>query len=451
MGRPTPVRQRRLSLSPASYNCRVTLAGTGAERQSGDGRVPPISDGQLTPKQAAQVLFGSPRAAVDFEARDEAEATSAVEEFARLFESAPGVFKDALDGARAGAETLSHDRLQGLAEIIQNADDAAASYVEFRVRDGFLTAVHDGRLVTLSDVLSLATPWLSNKSSDALATGRYGIGLMTLRALSDVLDVHSAPYHIRLGEPTISAIDAGALPQPLPEPTATALCLPLREAVDTLELATWLDQWDDGALLFLRHVKRVALIDADGAAVRTLTLTWSEGESATCLVAGKSLAVRRRRARAPDGREWLVHSTEAPTLEDVSRVRKASAATVPLGLALPLHPEDSGVIYAGLPLTETSVPLRVNAQFDPVTSRTGLAPTRWNSAMLPLLADLWVEVVEDLFLEMPVVAWDVVPLPDELDGHARSASVVGQLERLFFSKPVPSWPRKRPSPSTPPA
>jgi hypothetical protein len=257
---------------------------------------------------------------------------------------------------------------------------------------------------------------------------------MTLRALSDVLDVHSGPYHIRLGEPTISAIDAGALPRSLPEPRATALCLPLHEGLGTDELADWLGRWDDSGLLFLRHVKRVAVFDADGAAIRTLTLTWSEDESATCLVGGQVLEVQRRHAQAPDGRTWLVHSAEAPTPQDVSRVRKASAATVPLGLALPLHPEDNGVIYAGLPLAETSMPLRVNAQFDPVTSRTGLAPTPWNRSMLPLLADLWVEVVEDLFLEMPVVAWDVVPLSGEADGHLGPVSVVEQLERLLLDR-----------------
>ena len=433
-GAPDPVRYAARAITGQSYTCRVTVTGIGAERQGGDSHLPPAGDGRLTPEQAAQLLFDDPRAKVNFEARDEAEARAAVEEFAQLFEKAPGVFKDALDGARAGAETLSHDRLQGLAEIIQNADDAAASYVEFRVRDRHLIAVHDGRLVTLSDVLSLATPWLSNKTDDVLATGRYGIGLMTLRALSDVLDVHSGLYHIRLGEPMISAIDIGTLPCPLPEPMATALCLPLHEGLDADELADWLGRWDDSALLFLRHVKRVAVFDSDGAAIRTLRLKWSEDESATCIVGGQVLAVQRRHARAPDGRAWLVHSAEAPTPQDVSRVRKASAATDPLGLALPLQPEDNGVIYAGLPLAGTSVPLRVNAQFDPVTSRTGLAPTRWNSAMLPLLADLWVEVVEDLFLEMPVVAWNVVPLSGEADGHPGPASVVEELERLLLDR-----------------
>jgi hypothetical protein len=186
-----------------------------------------VDDGPLTPERAAQALFDDPRASIDFKAADEAEARRAVEEFARLFESAPGVFRNALDGARAGAETLSGDRLQGVAEIIQNADDTNATFVELQIIDGRLVAVHNGNPVTLSDVLSLATPWLSNKTDDAMATGRFGIGLMTLRALADVLDVHSGPYHMRLGDPAIAAIDSGELPRELPDPARTTLCLPL--------------------------------------------------------------------------------------------------------------------------------------------------------------------------------------------------------------------------------
>jgi hypothetical protein len=394
-----------------------------------------LDGGQLTPEQAAQRLFQAPRAPVNFKAADETEARRAVEELARLFESAPGVFKDALDGARAGAETLSADRLQGLAEIIQNADDTGASFVEFQIVADYLVAAHDGRAVTLSDVLSMATPWLSNKIDNVLATGRFGIGLMTLRALSDVLDVHSGAYHIRLGEPTISGIESSAKPPLTSEPSATAMCLPLQPAIlDTDQLVAWLGRWDDGSLLFLRHVKRVSVLRPDGSAAATLGLTWSEDEPTTWLADGHQLKVERRHAQARDGRTWLVHTTEAPTPKAVRRVRKASGVTVPLGLALPLHPEDHGVIYAGLPVVETKVPFRVNAQFDPVTSRSGLASTGWNNALLPLLADLWVEVVEDLFAEMPAAAWDVVPLPDDDNDEDEATSVVDRLERLLISK-----------------
>ncbi|HUZ54038.1 MAG TPA: hypothetical protein VMU94_16120 [Streptosporangiaceae bacterium] len=388
----------------------------------------------LTPQRAAGLLFGNPRLPVDFEANDEAEARRAVEEFAFLFANAPGVFKEAFEGARAGAETLSGDRLQGLSEIIQNADDAGASFVEFQIADGRLIAVHDGRPVTLSDVLSLATPWLSNKTENVLATGRFGIGLMTLRALGDVLDVHSGPYHVRLGDPAISAVGSGGMPE-LPDPAATALCLPLRDdALSIGELAGWLGRWDDSALLFLRDVRRVTVLGSGGAAVRSLSLAWSEDGPATCMVAGEEVTVQRRRARAPDGRAWLVHSAEVPRPDGVARVRKASGGTVPLGLALPMQPGDRGVIYAGLPVVEARVPIRVNAQFDPVTSRAGLASTDWNSAMLPLLGDLWVEVVGDLFSELPVVAWDVVPFPGGGSNGEDRPPVVGLLEALLLDR-----------------
>ena len=106
----------------------MTVTGAGAERQGGDGRLPPADDGRLTLEQAAQLLFDGPRATVNFEARDEAEAPSAVEEFARLFEKAPGVFKDALDSAQADAETLSPGAPQegGTRRIAQGSSECIA-------------------------------------------------------------------------------------------------------------------------------------------------------------------------------------------------------------------------------------------------------------------------------------------------------------------------------------
>lgn len=408
------------------------MSATGTHTQAEDGGGPRPVDGNRGPEDAAGLLFQNPRASVDFSAGNDEEARRAVEEFARLFEAAPGVFTDALNGARAGAETLSGDRLQGLAEITQNADDAGASYVRFQVVGNHLVAVHNGQDVTLSDVLALATPWLSNKTDNDIATGRFGIGLMTLRSLSDVLDVHSGSYHIRLGEGTISAIEPATLAIGLPESGVTALSLPLRPGtIATVDITTWLGRWDDSALLFLRSVREVAVLDPEGHPVLTLRLSWREDRAARCRVAGHELTVQRRHATASDGRRWLVHSTEAPRPSHVRRVRKAAGATVPLGLALALHPGDQGVIYAGLPLVDTSAPLRVNAQFDPVTSRTGLAPTEWNRALLPLLADLWVEVVEELLAEQAVAAWEVIPLPDEDAADDDPQSVVAEMEGLL--------------------
>lgn len=388
-----------------------------------------------TPEQAARELFEDPHAQVAFEAGDEAEARRAVAEFGRLFEAAPGVFKVALQGARAGAETLSGDRLQGIAEIIQNADDAGATFVEFWLIDGFLVAVHDGRPVTLADVLALAMPWLSNKTDDARSTGRFGIGLTTLQALSKVLDVHSGFYHVRLGTPTVSAIDNGELPLRLGGPLDTALCVPLPEAsLSIKELDDWLGQWDDSALLFLRHVREIRLVGPDGDVARELCLRWDESIEVSCPVGDQDVVVLRSRVEAQDGRAWHVHTTEVIAPEGVARASKATGDTVPLGIALPVRAASHGVIYAGMPVAAFRVPVRVHAPFDPVTSRTGLASTSWNRALLPLLGDLWTEAVLDLLAGETAEAWKVIPLPADGVGSDDPRSIPERLELLLLSR-----------------
>ena len=100
----------------------------------------------------------------------------------------------------------------------------------------------------------------------------------------------------------------------------------------------------------------------------------------------------------------LVHSADAARPSDAHRIRKAAGDTVPLGLALALQPGDRGVIYAGLPTGETAAPLRVNAQFIPITSRTGLASTRGTEPSChcsPICGSRW---SKDLVGERPVAA-----------------------------------------------
>lgn len=256
---------------------------------------------------------------------------------------------------------------------------------------------------------------------------------MTLRALSDVLDVHSGPYHLRLGNPAVSATDAVPAPSSAAKGATTVFRVRLPSDVDTASLERWLDRWDDSALLFCRTVERVTLLDPRGELVLTLALEWTAGELASCRVRGSELPVVQRRAHTSDGRSWVVHSMSAPTPAGVVLARKAAAETVPLALAFPLQPEPRGFVYAGLPVVETRVPVRVNAPFDPITSRKALAETAWNEAMLPLLADLWVEAVDDLFAQQPRIAWDVVPLtagnPDE-----EGSGITDRFEQLLLER-----------------
>ncbi len=374
---------------------------------------------------AADALFHQPKSTPPFEPSSPLEAKAAVERFAHLFANAPGVFKAALDGAREGAETLSHDRLQGISELVQNADDAGATRVLVALNDDYLTVTHDGRLANLKDVLALATPWLTTKRDDALATGRFGIGLMTLRSISHTLEVYSGPYAMQLGAPTLSWIGSTPAETSSGVARSTVLRLPLSAgALDRSELEEWFERWDDTALLFCSNVCAVDIAIA-GEEVRSLHLEWED--IADDRADAGPPRTRRRRARSRDGRSWILHMAEFKSPEGVARLGKVTGGKTRLSVALPAKGPEGGYIYAGLPLARTHLPFRVNAQFDPTTDRQDLASTKWNRALYPLICALWKSAMLELFEADPVAGWLSVPLP-LADGVA-SDGQVGRLER----------------------
>jgi hypothetical protein len=359
---------------------------------------------------AVDALLRDPDSDPRFEPESEASARAAIERFATSFASADGWVKAVVEGARAGAQGLSGDRLQGLAEIVQNADDAGASSVRFALDVEALLVAHDGRPVALSDVFALATPWVTTKSANASATGRFGIGLMTLQTLSPTLEVYSGNYRFRLGDPTISVVDEQYVRDGFARPDDTVLRIPLEPGVlSAEEVDLWFARWDESALLFCRCVKEVTVSSA-GRLLRSLRMGWEERPVSSAVVGGTSVRLQRRYAKASDGRRWAVHTADVPAPRGVHRARKAADLTTPVGMALPLQDGDGGQLYAGLPLVSTHFPARINAQFDPLTGRQGLAAdSPWNNALSPLIAELWIAAAMDLFDTDPINAWRIVP------------------------------------------
>ena len=384
-------------------------------------------------KEAADQIFNDPKASPgpSFVPNNTEEARAAVERLGELFEGLPETAKIAFDGARKSGILLSGKSLQGLAEIVQNADDAEASEVHFLLRPSELLATHNGLPVHLRDVHGLATPWLSTKADDASTIGRFGIGLYTLQALSPTFEVHCAPYHVRVGDPTVAPVGPAEMPPRFCEPGWTTLLIPLQDGVLRLEqLEEWFDdRWDDSSLLFLRHVARVTLLESNGSSIRELALSRYRDEDLT-LKLGTS-AIWRESATTADGRSWALYGTEVPKPKDVERARKATGATTPIAVAFPLGPTEAGQIYAGLPVAPTSQPLFANAQFDPLTSRTDFGETSWNKALPILVADVWTEAVLDLFARDPQAAWQAIPLPRDEDG---ASEVVQSLESAVVEK-----------------
>ena len=361
------------------------------------------------------------------------EVEAAVRHLGELFDGLPGAISEALGAARESGDLISSDRFQGIAEIIQNADDLDASQVRFLLEPTALWVSHDGCPVRLPHVLGLAIPWLSTKSGEAHTTGRFGIGLMTLRSLSKTLEIHCHPYHLLLGEPALSPIDPPILPPGFEEAGWTTFRVPLEPGVVSLEeLEEWLDRWDDAALLFLRSITKVTLLDLKGAPIRELGISRHDAGELLPVEWKPSRTVSRQRVEARDGRSWVVYSEDVSTPTGVSRARKATEATTVIAIALPQYPVPHGQIHAGLPVTRSRLPLFANAQFDPLTNRRGLANNEWNKELVPLVAELWSMAALDLFSRNPKVAWQAMPLPDlaEVDGPS---TFTGGLEEAIIA------------------
>ncbi len=397
---------------------------------------PAPSDNELIAQAeaAAQSLFNAPdETSGVFEPSDRLSAEAAVRRFGFLFAKLPGTAAKAMDNARSSGDLVSSDRLQGLAEIVQNADDVHATEIRVLLKEAELFVSHNGDCVRLPHVLALATPWLTTKASEAATIGRFGIGLTTLRSLSKTLDVHCGPYHVRVGDPFVSSIPPARLPTGFDEMSWTTFRIPLEEwVVSQSDLADWLDSWDEAALLFLRTVSKISLRAPDGNTVSELTI--SRDDQGELVLDGLSTisAVARECVTAHDGRSWMVYSGEFPTPADVSRARKKSDSTTPVGVALPLYSVEEGKIHAGLPVAPTRMPLFANAQFDVTTSRRDVADNDWNKALLPLVAELWSVAILDSFARDPKSAWQAVPIAEKADASP-ALPMVRRLEDEVIS------------------
>jgi hypothetical protein len=184
-------------------------------------------------------------------------ANAAVERLAELIAEQPALFQASRRGSERGAESLSARPFQGIVESIQNGDDLDASELRLALRlNGErreLLIVHNGAPISLVHVAAMMLPWVTTKIDDPRASGRFGIGQKTLRALGGPIDAHCDPYHFRMDE-----IPAPCPPEPAidgfydPAGRETLLVVPLHAEVDVEALKQFTADLGTRALVFLR-------------------------------------------------------------------------------------------------------------------------------------------------------------------------------------------------------
>jgi hypothetical protein len=348
-------------------------------------------------------------------------AAAAVGRLAELIAEQPALFQASRRGSERGAESLSARPFQGIVESIQNSDDQGAS--ELRValrlkqRRRELLIVHDGAPISLVHVGAMVMPWVSTKIDDPLASGRFGIGQNTLRALGGPIDAHCHPYHFRMDEvPVVCPPEPEIAGFYNPGDRETLLSVPLDADVDTTALEPFMVDLGTRALVFLRSIRRVALIDLKtGVAIVDHQLRERGHRTVDMQMHGHELEAHVVELSDPARRQtYMRYIVEVPLKSDERRHNKATGPTTTLGVCVPRQPE-RGLLYDRLPLPVASrLPVGLNAQFDPDTARSTLHEKAWNAHRFVELGDLLAGAALDLFGRDAPRAWGAVPLLNDV-------------------------------------
>ena len=148
-----------------------------------------------------------------------------------------------------------------ISELLQNAEDAGASKVQFVLNADSLEVQHDGdKLFNIEDVESITNIGSSTKADDPTSIGKFGIGFKAVFAYTNTPEIESDIFHFRIRDmivPDTEELLPGALGEgrtrfvfPFDNPKK-----PLEEA--TAEIEKSLRELNENTLLFLSNIRRI--------------------------------------------------------------------------------------------------------------------------------------------------------------------------------------------------
>lgn len=145
-------------------------------------------------------------------------------------------------------------------ELLQNADDAEATKVIFKLTDSALEIQHNGKkLFDKRDVESITYIDESTKKDEPNKIGKFGAGFKSVFNITDAPEIYSGGYHFKITNYVIpSWID-----NPQSDAKKTLIRLPFKTQDNCSTISEQLENLDKECLLFLNHIK---------------TIRWDEGD-----------------------------------------------------------------------------------------------------------------------------------------------------------------------------
>ena len=147
---------------------------------------------------------------------------------------------------------LYSERTHFIYELIQNAEDAGATRIDFDVHDDRVEVRHDGRPFTEADVRGVCG--VAKSTKDLTSIGKFGIGFKAVYAYTKTPRIYSGDEAFRI-ENYVRPYAVDPVGNELLEPGGTLFVFPLDSAADAAEIRAAVRALDPAAFLFLKNIR----------------------------------------------------------------------------------------------------------------------------------------------------------------------------------------------------
>jgi hypothetical protein len=169
------------------------------------------------------------------------------------------------EGIRRLLSELYPDNAHFIYELLQNAEDANATVVEFELHDSDLEVRHNGsRPFSLDDIDSITNIGDSTKKDDPTQIGKFGVGFKAVYSYTSRPEIRSATYSFAIEDLFVNQRIGGEAPLGW-----TSFRFPFDRQekpadVAVEEVTRGLAELDEKTLLFLNHISTVTYTLPDG-------------------------------------------------------------------------------------------------------------------------------------------------------------------------------------------
>ena len=302
------------------------------------------------------------------------------------------------DGIKRLLTDLYPDNAHFIYELLQNAEDAEASEVQFVLNTDSIEFEHNGsQLFSISDVESITSIGNSPKKDDPTSIGKFGVGFKAVFAYTSTPEIKSGEYHFRIRDLVVPKTE-GLSPRTLDE-NRTHFLFPFNNPQKPAEKACAeieksLRQLDEGALLFLKNIRKIEyrLPDSKSGSLERMEKDGDRIE----------ISVRRPESLVPDSVHYLRFEKMVEVWDEDEGKRKPCRIAVAFGMERgkaqkwKIKQLDKGQVCIYFPAENEPSNLRfhLHAPFASTVARNSIRKCPANDELRDHLADL---VAESMF------------------------------------------------------